>query len=210
MALYTRKQFQDLCGVDRAYLAVYVKRGKLILTGEMIDDTIPQNKDFLDRQISKLKAASNSQEKSIPAQQVIKNDEPGENNQQLRHNFSKNNVALDLELKNADLAKKEVDTRIALLKEEKLRGTVIPTDIVKVVFTQHFKSVTSAFHQAADNLIVNIAKKKDLNREEVADIRGILIEIINEAVKDSIDESKNSITNIIAEYSDKKGIGERA
>lgn len=207
MALHTRKQFYELCGITKAHLNVYIGRKKVILSGEFIDDAEPQNADFLKKCLEKKQALQKQ-----PPQIEAPTTQAHHSIEQQPEKPTGNKGILELEraLKEADLAKKQVDTQIALLKEEKLRGIVIPTDIVKVIFAQHFKSVTSSFHQAADNLIVNISKKKELNREEVAQIRGELIEIINIAVNNSVDESKKSIVNIVAEYSERKGVGERA
>ena len=100
-------------------------------------------------------------------------------------------------------------TRIALLKEEKMIGASIPTELVKMVFAQHSKSITSAFHTGADNFLMEISKTKGLNRNELAEMRGALILIINKAVDKSIEESKKSISNIVQEFSVKKEVGEK-
>lgn len=206
MALYTRKQFYELCGIGKSHLNVYISRSKVILDGELIDDNNPTNKLFLAKCLEKKQA--NVESKPQPKVNIPQVENSGD--QIIQKSIPDKNInELERALKEAELKKKEVDIQLALLKEEKLRGVVIPTDIVKVVFSQHFKSITSAFHQAADNLIVNIAKKKDLDREEVAQIRGELIEITNLAINDSVDNSIKNIKNIVAEYSEKKGVGER-
>lgn len=199
MSIYTRKQFYEACGILKSTMYVNIKRGKVILSGDVIDTSIQANREFLEKCLAKQK---------IPVEKTP-HIEAEEKPTEKYYEPSVNSLELEKKLKQAELEKKEVDTRIALLKEEKLRGSVVPTDIVKVVFSQHFKSINSSFHQAADNLIVNIAKKKDLDRNEIAEIRGELVEIINIAVNDAIEESKKSIKNIVAEYSDKKGVGER-
>jgi len=53
MPLYTRKQFAELCDVTVNYLNVYIGRNKVILSGEYIDDSIPQNGYFLQKCLDK-------------------------------------------------------------------------------------------------------------------------------------------------------------
>jgi len=50
---------------------------------------------------------------------------------------------------------------------------------------------------------------KNLSREEVAHLRGQLVIVVNSAIDEGVKESKKSISNIVQEYSDKKGVGER-
>lgn len=205
MALHTRKQFYELCGIDRPKFNVYVNRKKVVLTNDMVDDTIQQNKEFLEKYLEK--AHDKVEKKPQFVDYGTQSANVTTTGKDYRHD--KNINELERQLKEAELHKKRVDTQIALLKEEKLRGIVIPTDIVKVAFQQHFKSISAAFHNAADNLIVNFAKKKDLNREEIAELRGELIEVINIAIQESVAESIKTVDNIVDEYSEKKGQGER-
>ena len=115
---------------------------------------------------------------------------------------------LDLEAKELDVEKKRQDIELAKIKIAKAQGEVIPTDLVNLLFGRHFKEVTTAFHQGADNFIMTIAKQLDLGREEVARLRGELILIVNDSVKKAIRESKRSVKNIVGEYSESRGKGE--
>src|ERR1035441_2132728 len=49
MALYTKKEFTAICGIRNDDLSIYVKRKKVVLTGEMVDDTILVNKNFIEK-----------------------------------------------------------------------------------------------------------------------------------------------------------------
>ena len=107
------------------------------------------------------------------------------------------------------LAKVKEDIEIAKLKREKMSGELIPTDLVKVLFASHFKSVTTTFHQAIENLISTISKRNNLDREQVAKIRGELTKIINDAIESSLSLSGKELGNIVDEYSHKRGKGEK-
>jgi hypothetical protein len=47
MALHSKKEFAAICGLKTKNLAVYESRGKLVYTGESIDDGIEPNRSFL-------------------------------------------------------------------------------------------------------------------------------------------------------------------
>lgn len=201
MALYKRKEFYQKCGVSKAYLTTYISRGKVILNDNMIDDSIPENAYFMRVRLDKMAIEGSKVESKITSNSG--NDEDA--NEDENENLHK----LNLEKKKLDIERAKEDIEIARLKKEKLSGELIPTDLVKIVFATHSKSITIGFHQAVENLISQIAKQAGLDRDQIAKIRGILIEIINKAVKNALATSKKDLRNIVAEYSQKRGIGER-
>jgi hypothetical protein len=209
MALHKRSDFAKLCGLSTGNLSNYIGRGKVLLSGDWIDDAIPQNASFLKKWQGKSTPASVVE----PSQSVINTPPPeitGKSPVVASPDPAKV-LQYDLEnqIKKADLEKRQRENRLLQLKIDKLNGILIPTDLVKIVFTQHFKSVTTAFQQAADNLLMEIAKKADLSTNQVAELRGAYVNIINQAVNNSIDESTSHIDNIVFEYSEKLGRGEK-
>lgn len=225
MAFLSKKEFSDLCGIPTNALAVYVKRKKVVLSGEFVDDTLPKNKAFLKKKSvakkrksvatdskpkteSKKQNSNNLPKNPAPNLPVYKKDPP-EPKPQITDPEPDSTFLLEQEKLTLQNTQLERANEIAQIKIEKLRGDVIPTDIVKNTFMQHFKSITTSFHQGADNVLIKIAQKYDLSRQEVANYRGELISIINDCVKDAVEESKKSIQNIVNEYSQVKGVGER-
>ena len=201
MALYKRKEFYQKCGVSKAYLTTYIGRGKVILNDNMIDDSIPENAYFMRVRLDKMAIKGNKVESKITSNSG--NDE--DTNEDENENLHKLNV----QKKKLDIERAKEDIEIAKLKKEKLSGELIPTDLVKIVFATHSKNITIGFHQAVENLISQIAKQAGLDRDQIAKIRGSLIEIINKGVKNALATSKKDLRNIVAEYSQKRGIGER-
>ena len=51
--LYTKKRYAELAEVSLQYLNEYIKRGKIICTGQKIDDCLPQNEYFLQKRAAK-------------------------------------------------------------------------------------------------------------------------------------------------------------
>jgi hypothetical protein len=236
MPLYTRSQFAHLCGLKketgRQYIGTNIKRGKVILSGDYIDDGILQNKEFLLKELEKNKAEFDDQELFIPAPspkiqdpQIAKevpipkipNVQPPAIPSGKVPNVKDPSVSpepisyrtLEAQKKALDIEKIQEEIEILKVKKQKLHGELIPTDLVNVVFAQHFKSVTASFQNGIENLLTELAKKRDLNRNEVGEIRGKMIQILNISINDAIDESRKSVDNIIGEYSETKGVGER-
>lgn len=203
MAIYTRSDFAKECGVSEAYIGVYIGRGKVVLTSDgQVDSKQRDNFDFLRKQLDKKK------DKQVKETVISAH---------ISTNTAKNNVLeqeevdgydLSMRKKAIDIEKVEVDVRLAKLKEEKLRGELIPVEIVKGLFLQHSQSILTEFKNSVENFITVIAKRKELNINEVAEIRGEIVQAINTAVDKAVDASKKNVNNIIKEFSNSKGIGE--
>lgn len=212
MALYKRKEFYQKCGVSKAYLTTYIGRGKVILTGKMIDDSLPENAYFMRVRLDKMEANGREEGSNIlekPSKPLTDKDVDGLEDSNLKDDKDGSLYKLTLEKKQLDIERAKEDIEIARLKKEKLSGDLIPTDLVKIVFATHSKSITINFHQAVENLLSQIAKQAGLERDQIAKIRGSLIGIINKGVKNAGVTSKKDLKNIVAEYSQKRGRGER-
>jgi len=221
MAKFKKREFYEHCGVTKSYFYQYIKRGK-IHVGEdnLIDTDLPMNRDFMDSRVKNKKTApppapvvevvstpapkprKRTKEELQEAERQRKRSEKAD--EEATHKYN-----LDRQIKEAELEKKEQDIELNKIKIAKLSGEVIPTELVKVIFAQHFKSVTTSFHQGCDNFIMTIAKVTGMKKKDMARMRGELIEIVNEAVRDGIQDSKESVRNIVGEYKEKRGIGER-
>ena len=81
-------------------------------------------------------------------------------------------------------------------------------DIVLLTMQHHFRNVSTAFYNGADNFIANITKRLGAADSEVAHIRKDLIAIVNKSIKDAIKDSKKDVDKISAEYSEMRGKGE--
>lgn len=213
MAFHSKKEFAELCGMVTNALSVYIKRGKVIMSGEFVDGELLQNKEFLKKWSEKNGV---KQPVAIDINPDIKTKEPKIDKPKRINNESDDGYtspgslyALDKEKKTLDIEKTAEEIQLLKVKNEKARAVVVPTELVKALFSQHTKSILVEFSNSVDNIITKIAKKKALSNNEVAEIRKELIEEINIAVDKSIDESKKNIKNLMNEYSEKKGVGER-
>lgn len=213
MALYTQSQFAEICGVDKAKVSVYKKRGKIILSGDLIDDTIEQNayilkkwkaeselkKQVKDEEYTEEKPSKSSQEvskkkKFSSSPKVPKFSEP----------TSTDYLSLNKEKMAREIARLDEQIEILRVQKEKLHGQVIPTDLVKSVFKQHTASIVTAFKNGVENLLIELSKVKDFSRAELAELRGKMTQVINNSSEDSIKMSKSMIASILAQYSSDK------
>lgn len=241
MAEYSRAEFAKKCGVTNSYVAVNIKRGKVIettykdqwkQTKVVIDDKNPINQEFLVKRLNpeykqpkkqhqkkkrgRPKKTETIIEKSEPERVSVFTKVEPEKEVIERHVEPNTLEAAQLEdwkqkkqKEELDNEKKAYEIELLKVKLQKAQGEVLPTDLVSNVFAQHFKSITTAFYNGAENFISIIAKETGLSKEKTAKLRGELIEVVNQSVKEGIDSSKKSIKNLVQEYSEVRGVGER-
>lgn len=230
MAFHTKKDFADLCYLPTNALSVYIKRKKVIVKNDLINDSVAENAEFLKKM--RAKGPSSAFVASDLAKQIVeeqkekpeKSRKKAPKNENLDDDFDVNepqntenvptdrgnlsNYQLERERLLADIAKKEVDTRLAVLKEEKMLGANIPTDLVKDVIANLTKTFISSFKDGADFFIIEISKRKSLTVQESAELKGKLIEIINNSSGKAITETRKNLKIIIDGHSVKKEVGE--
>lgn len=189
--------FAQMCRVSEAYLSMNKKRGKVILNDKGLIDTLNEkNAAFL------AKCQSRQEAKNIPE------EASGERPAKTKEKKKVVAVQLDMDTyfeiekqkKVVDLEKAKADLELKGMQVDKFRGDVIPTDIVKQALSQIFASLSTGFKQAADNWLIEIAKKVGLNRNDQAELRGQLIRIVNESIDKAVNEAKSSVANIVSEY----------
>jgi hypothetical protein len=221
MGLHTRKQLSELLTLDwnnksnRDKIGMWVKRGSIIEKDGLIDDTDPQNLYWIKKQQEKEPKESIKQDPQKEVPDSV--DKPpvavaDHKQKKIKAGAPVKDITkydLEVEFKELSIEKLKVDTRLQELKEDKIRGEVIPIEIVKTVFAQHSQNIITEFKNSVENILTIFAKKKSLNGNEVAEIRGQMVSTINLAVDKAVDSSKKNLTHIVKEFSIKKEVGER-
>jgi len=135
----------------------------------------------------------------LPKASVVKKvvisakDEAINENAIATHNLERKKKLLEIEsLENSN--------KISLIKLNKLNGVLIPTELVMILFGQHSKSLTTAFHQAAENFVVEMAQSYGVDKPAQAKMRGDLIAVVNKAIEDSLEISRSGIDHVVDEY----------
>jgi hypothetical protein len=223
MALHTKTQFGALCGLSGSNITTYVQRGKLIPTGDFIDDTIPYNADFI-----KLRALKNAQpplpvksentpppSPSVPDQVrelVLKGQAKVKQAKQKKEKppqVDHQRYDIEIQQKALQLEKTQEEIEILKIKKEKLHGAVIPTELAHNMMITHSESLKVAYNEASENLIVVMGQKKQLSTHDIADIRSELTKIVNSAIDKAITLSSRTLKLIVLEYSQAKAVGEK-
>lgn len=115
---------------------------------------------------------------------------------------------LDKRIKTQELIKKESETRLLVLKEEKIRGEVIPILLVKQLFNSFSQATMTANKDGLEALLINISKEMRMSGEQLSILRGKMVKILNDSALRANASAKNSIKTIVAEYSQSRTVGE--
>jgi hypothetical protein len=224
MALYTKKEFSAMCGVAEKNLYVYISRGNVVVKRNMIDGENEKNKLFLQKRSAKLDSVvPNTPVKVLEKADYQKNEDEEIDTEFLTEEKDKVMAEVKGKTKNrrnlrydelarekllTSIEKTEVETRLALLKEEKLKGANIPTDMVRTLAGQMGRSYVTKFKDGCEKLIIEISKRKALTPEESASLRGVLIKIINESIDVALIDMQNGINIVQEQYMLSRGVGE--
>lgn len=198
MSFHKVTEFAKLCGVGRHYVYEYIKRGKVIKSGDFIDDTIYENRKFMEERKVKIPLETLPAPK-IEAPPKKKHEAP---NIQVTATKGKSNFSLS----DLDQAKKEAEIQVLHARNEKLqieiqklRGQSIPTQLVKNVFAVFGKEIMNRYKDSATILLGEFLHKTKASAQVSAEMNGRLIDLINEAQSDAVEKSKIEIQNIISQ-----------
>jgi len=220
MALHNRNQFTQLCGLDpqkggdRGIIGKAIERGNVVLTSEgLIDDTDYKNAKFYTNY--QLKAASRppveaveveTSSSEIPAD---KKTEPKQRRTSVyQPKVDDSAFKLDRELKLVELEKKGAETRLLHLKEQKLRGEVVPIELIKQLFTTHSQSIMTSHKDGLEELLINITQEARLSGEQLALLRGKMVQILNNGAGKAEAATKRYMRTLVDEYTVKREVGE--
>ena len=222
MAVHTKKEFATLCGITTKDLAVYKGRGQVVIRDDgFILDTDPVNELFLQKQRAKrgkdIIIEKNTSPEAPPAETLKETiqhpasvpitDLP--NTGYLAPKKKLSPFELEMELKESMIGKTQVQTRIEEIKEQKLLGMLIPTELVKSLVLQLNKAFISSFKDGAERFLTEISKAKRLTGGEQAELLKQMINIINESSHKTILESKTQMKIIVSQFQEKRGKGEK-
>ena len=214
MARLNKKEFGELCGIGVNNVTTYSLRGKIVIGKDgFIDTTNETNQLFIEKRKSKKDSPTEPASKqSVKARAKTYEEIEGED---ISEDSDEDSMGIP-SLTTSERKKKHLETiKIAKeidllnLREEKLKGIVVPSELIKPLFLQHNQSIVSEFKNTADEIIRAIGKRKSLNANEMAEIKGELVKIINVSIGKATKASVKSVDIIINDFSDTRGKGER-
>jgi hypothetical protein len=195
MSDHSRAEFASLTGVKTKDLAVYIRRGKVVVVDGKIDDKHPTNALFMSKRA--LKTIKSEVQKPEKKPQSETPSPPSD-------------VLVELAKRKAELELTRRENEILMQKHnlQKKRGELVPVAAVKSLITLHTESIKTAYMQASDNLLIVINAKKQLTATELSLFRKEFTSIVNKAVDIAIESTSKSLVSIASEYSKKRGVGE--
>ena len=221
MALYSRSEFGDKCGLKkstaRAYIGTNIKRGKIILSGKFIDDSLPENAEFLRKEIEKNRGkqiedsvtTSKPSTPKVPDVSKPVRSNPEEPEVDDPDYTPSNTAALDRELKQRDLEKKREEIRLLEIREQKLRGEVVPTEEIKDSFKRYSHFMVTQFDNTLDRIFAMAASKFKVSNEQMVSFKAQIRTELNKTTDIAADMAKSDFAKIIQEHKEARSRGER-
>jgi hypothetical protein len=213
MALYRKAEFARFCKVSNAHISVAITRGKVIEEKDgKIDSENPINllyKATCDENAVRAgepEKVAEIAEKQAPAPKKSQKapKPPKEPTSNKRNDLLDKKFDIEIEEKEARINKIRQEARMAELKEQKLTGQLIPTDVVYSTIRQLSQSLMMSFKNMAEAAVTDIAKSAKMNRDQMAALRKQMKDHINTAINQAVDDAQKNVDNITKEYSQAK------
>jgi len=208
MALHTKKDFAKLCGMKTGNLTNYIKRGKVVQESEppfLIDDTNRINLEFLQNRADYLERKSQSGE-TIPAieseidestSQSLGGSQDKRPLTEAEHKSNQAIATIERQKKKADLQKKIIDTKKAQLEFKILQGQHVPVELIRDTLTELGKSLLTSYKDSADSFITEVSHRHKMPAPVVAELRGKLVSLINEAHHKAVSTAQRKVAAIV-------------
>lgn len=216
MPLHTKKEFASMCGITTAVLSTYASetRRKVIYTNEYVDSSIEPNKSFLEKWKDKNRDKIKPNQLRITRPPTLKEASEGlEKEEWPNEEYDESPISeatgLDAKKLKTQILKMEKEIEKLTLSNAKTQGEVVPVGLMDAILLQERQSILMESKNTLQDVLSIFAKRRDLNAEEKADIRGEFLDRLNEMMKRSAEATSKAIKEIVAQYSIKKTVGGR-
>jgi len=201
MAIYSKDEFLEACGLQSKHWSTYVERKQIVPDKKgNVDVALDLNKTFLEKRQAKTKNAGSKTSTGANIKTVENKNNASDGVPELSTSQKK--------LKHLDTIKRTKEIAKLEIEIAKRRGEVVPAELMKPIVLQHNQHMIMEFKNAVDEFIRIFSKRKALTVEEIAEIKGESVTAINGAVKRATDATVKSLTAVIINHQDKKAVGE--
>lgn len=184
----------EMMGQKPQSINTWGRRGKVLIIDGVIDLDVEPNKTFF-----KEKGLIANPKISLP-------DKPKEESEEIEIKQSKRytgnsseNVSASQKLNILKVAKLKEDYEFARLRNEKIRGELISTDIVGRATAEVILRYKSTFVQQADELIRDLCNENSISNKKRIEFLSRLTLIANEASERANMEAKIAVENSISD-----------
>jgi hypothetical protein len=230
MAILTKKSFANQCEIETKYLSVDISRGKVVVNADgMIDTTEPKNQIYIQKklmgkeppQLSSPEPTKPKIEKiSVPrgnvapqqpkaSMQLPEGITEGEVNTALQMIEGMDYQQLEMLYKYLQGEKLKTDIEKNKIEIEKKMGVVVPSEPLIPIVKQHNHFILQEQKNADEELLLAMAHKYDIAPSDTAYLRGEWIRLRNDAVTKATNLTVKAIVDVINDYSEKRGVGQR-
>ena len=201
MPKYTKKEFADLCGMQSNNFAVYVKRGKIIVENDLIDDSNQKNLAFYKKYSQKVIARGEA-----PAELVSPISKPSR--QKPEDSNENDYAALEKEKLKEQVEKLKNENNKLKLGNEKTVGKFVAVELVKGLIVQLSEAIHLAWENELEDYILKFASQNQLTREEITILKMEKNNSVNSSKVKAILHAKAMLRDMQLEAGTKRGVGE--
>jgi hypothetical protein len=232
--ILTYAQFARCLAVTPAIIRVNVKRGNIIADtdSKLIDAGDARNKLWIDGQIAQgktwdlnrkniiVKPGKGSKKKSKAAREYKKPlEKPLENKKEgipilseseiKREEFRIKLADLDYQNKIEQLKERQHKNKLNELEIAKKEGALIPFDVVSGFFVKSIETIRTVFSQEMESLANIYVERLGGKEKDLKDIKKELMDRLNFIMIDSKKEMLKGADQIVDEYKEVRGRGEK-
>lgn len=213
-----RAELARVLDVSNASITMAVNNGTLIPNDDKtIDIDKPVNKVWIDRQIAKGRTfdmnrlfKSEKKQHTPKKQPKTKKKQPEKEETQTEDDKSIAELReIELKIKKANLLKLQKSNQLSELEINKREGKLIPFDAVKTFFLFTVETFIKTYSQESKSLTNIMVNRFGGGKKELIEVQKDLQAKLESIKSNTVKEIEKGIENIIDEYSEVRGRGER-
>ncbi len=199
------KDLAAAIGVKYGTLRKHITRKKLFRSGRFIDTEFPANRDYILNQTDgKGLDLTKIPKRNTKNPKLQDNPDLQVQNKQLEistPDFDESD-SLSLAKKQAELKKTRLETDLKQMQMAKLRGKLMPTELVESILTINIQTIFREFEAESENIATIFCDTLGGSREHLTAITADLKQSIQKAVNRAKVASSEDITKAIKDFSE--------
>jgi len=220
MALISKGDFAEKCGIESKHISTYVNRKKIVLTGKMINIELPVNMLFLASKELKNHTTPQKKPQKKETNKSLKNGKKLDKNPENTHDQgvtgrTKAELFLDdlsVRKEIAAVEKIESESKLKKVQVDTANGLLIPREMLEANINSLFRATIMNLKQMIEERersLLRIMPKDKESRDMIVQHKESLTKDINNMINKSVEDAKSKVEEIVKESSNKRGRGER-
>ncbi|MCK0148218.1 hypothetical protein MWU78_21405 [Arenibacter sp. F26102] len=209
MPLLKPKEFAMAVGVPYNTLRQHISRGKVFKSGDYINTDFAPNKEYISEQtdgkgydLDKLQSEKKDNVSIKGQKAAVKLPQP-----EIQQPKETNGIYSRKRF--ADVLKTEKEIELKNLQIEKIRGELMPVEMVQKIMVINIQSVFREFESGCENIASVYCEILGGNRDHLARMVKEMRQVLEDSIKNAKDKSKVEIQTIIKDYAVTRSRGQR-